>query len=172
MLVWTNVVDWGLRRLAQQHRVLPFPDNHAHGGVLDVLVLVLLIDELDENERIDPPSPRFLAVHARAFVDSNSSPMLRSHCCFIVWLEASWRSCSSNECDAVGAVDVAVRGCGDGAVCAFLQVYRRWVQKATVLCLAAQRSASSLPYLIPGSAGAWDANAPKEAGSVAQLRDS
>lgn len=24
-------------------------------------------------------------------VDSSSSPILRSHCCFIVWLEASWR---------------------------------------------------------------------------------
>ena len=76
-------------------------------------------------------------------VDSNSSPMLRSHCCFIVWLEASWRSCLSHECGAVGAVDVAVHGCEDGAECAFLE--DTGVGCRRLPCCVSQRVVTALP---------------------------
>jgi hypothetical protein len=75
-------------------------------------------------------------------VDSNSSPMLRSHCCFILWLEASWRSCLSHECGAVGAVDVAVQGCEGGAGCFSARMQALGAEGYRVV----SRSASSLSY--------------------------
>ena len=63
----TNLVDGLVRRLPQQQRVFPFPDNHGDCRVLYVLVRVAL-DKLDVDEGLDLAAPGFLAIHARAFL--------------------------------------------------------------------------------------------------------
>lgn len=79
----TDVLNRHFRWLAQQHRVLPFPDDDAHGWVLNLLVLVALLEELDEDEGLHLSAPRLLAVHARAFlgVVARERDIDCCHCC-------------------------------------------------------------------------------------------